>query len=376
MDHRLIIHLITGLNVGGAESVLASLLESFAPDERAHHCVISLIEADTPVADRIRELGVPVSSLGMKPGRPTLGALRRLMRELSASPPWAIHAWMYHANLLASLACLLGGHRRAHLWAIHNGLEGLERQKRLTRATIRVGAWLSRLPAAIVYVAARSADQHEAQGYKPTRRVVIPNGHDLTRFKPDPGARARLGLPASFTGPVIGHVARWNWAKDHANFLAALAHIPTAYGVMIGRDVDKDNRELEELIRHHGVGKRVRLMGLRDDVHLLMPGFDVFCLSSRSESLPGVVCEAMACGVPCVATDVGGVQEIVGDTGLVIPPENAEALAEALRTLITRPDRPALGQKARERVEKLYDIRRMTQAYLTLYARLGWRLWT
>ncbi len=363
----MIVHLITGLEMGGAECVLASFLEALAPEERRGHRVISLI-APGPVADRIRAAGVDVSSLHMKPGRPTLGAFWRLRKNLARTPGWFLYGRMYHANLMASAVCLLTGRPRAHLWAIHNGLEQIAREKRLTRLLIRLGVRLSFLPRWIVYVGRRSATQHEALGYKATRRVIIPNGHDVMRYQPDPAARARLDVPA---GPVIGHVARWDWAKDHATFLAALADVPLAQAVMIGRGIDRTNAELMALVHRYKVESRVHLLGLRTDVPNLMPGFDVFCLSSRNESLPGVICEAMACGVPCVATDVGDVADVVGNTGHVVPPENPAELAAALRTMLANPDRATLGRAARARVTEIFAVQTMVQAYRDLYREAG-----
>lgn len=364
----MIVHLITGLDMGGAECVLASFLEALQPEERKNHRVISLI-APGPVADRIQAVGVDVSSLHMQPGRPTLGALLRLRKNLATTPGWFLHGWMYHANLMASAVCLLTGRPRAHLWAIHNGLEKIASEKPLTRLLIRLGAWISPLPRAIVYVGQRSATQHEALGYARRKRVMIQNGHDLSRYKPDPSARARLNLPP---GPVIGHVARWDWTKDHATFLAALANVPLAQAVLIGQGMSHDNADLVALVRAHGVESRVHLLGLRTDVPDLMPGFDVFCLSSRNESLPGVICEAMACGVPCVATDVGDVAEVVGDTGRIVPPENPAALASALRALLADPNRITLGRAARARISTRPDRPAMAQAYRDLYRALGW----
>ena len=357
----MIVHLITSLDVGGAELVLANLLAGLDEGERKNHRVISLVSAG-PVAEKIRALGVKVGSLNMAPGRPAPAALWRLVKDLHTTPGWHLHGWMYHANLMATLACLFCFNPRNHVWSVRNSLTRMQEEKPMTRAIIRLGAWLSFLPRVILYAATSSAEQHEHLGYCKSSRKIIPNGYDLERFRPQPRQR---------DGYVIGHVGRWDWTKDHANFLAALALVPEAKGVLVGRNMDGNNADLMALVRQHGLEGRVKLLGYRADVESVMPEFDVLCLSSRTESMPNAVCESMACGVPCVVTNVGDAAEIVGDTGIVVPPENPEALAAGLREMLAR-DRVALGRAARDRVSRLYDRKKMVESCRSLYGGLGW----
>ncbi len=362
-----IIHIITGLDVGGAEMALYSLLSGLGECERPHHRVISLI-ALGPVADKIKALGVQVDSLNMPKGRPTLSGFLRLLGLLRSEPRCLLQGWMYHGNLIASFAALCRLHPRRLLWCIHNSLAQIEGEKPLTRLIIRFSALLSRLPQKIIYVAQRSARQHEAIGYAKSRTLVIPNGYDVTLFKPDASAPARLrsALGVADEIKLIGLVGRWDWSKDHANFISALSQVPGAHGVLIGKNVDADNAELMELIKTHGVQKRVHLLGYRSDVAALMPGLDLLCLSSRTEAMPNVVGEAMSCAVPCVVTDVGDAAEMVGESGWVCPSQNAAALAATLSEAL-KSDLAAQGQRARARLEARYTQEKMVEGFRQTY---------
>lgn len=372
-----IVHLITGLDVGGAELMLLALLTQMTPEERAGHRVISLIPPG-PVGEMIGKLGVPVDHLGMKPGRISLRGLLQLRGLLRSEPRWFLQGWMYHANLLATLTCLLAFRPRQHIWGIHHSLHQLAREKRLTRWIIRLSAMLSYLPRAIIYVAQRSARQHEALGYSKATTRIIHNGYDPQRLQPDAQARARLCAEFRLDAahPVIGHVARWDWTKDHATFIHALAQQPALQAVLIGKGVDAQNAQLVALLQQAGVADRVRLAGYRADVPQLMPGFDVYCLSSVTECFPNVVAEAMLCGVVCVVTDVGDAGLMVGDTGYVVPPGDARAMAQALGQAASHTQQGAAarhtqnGAAARQRIMDNFTISGMMQAYHALYAEI------
>jgi glycosyltransferase involved in cell wall biosynthesis len=119
--------------------------------------------------------------------------------------------------------------------------------------------------------------------------------------------------------------------------------------------------------------ERFIFTGERSDVHRLMQAMDVFCLSSKSEAFPNVLGEAMACAVPCVSTDVGGCREIIGDTGVLVPPSDSRALALGLLALLEKPveELRSLGRAARERIQARYSLSRAVEEYSNVYERLG-----
>lgn len=396
--HR-ICHIITGLNVGGAERHLAALLSRLEVSQKDaerqdsaaggfRNEVISLLEPGAMAA----ELGrIPVFTLGMDRGLSTPhkwpGAMRRLARLLESRPPDLVQTWMYHADLAGAAAVRLAswpGKRPPLVWGLRNAYVSRGAVRLSTRGVITMLALLSRRrgsgPAAIIAPSQTAVRIHAGLGYAAKKMAVIPSGVDTERFRPDAGARARLLDIAGFSDPnvlLVGLVSRWDPVKDVPGFLAALAALPEDVAprvrtVLMGTGLDRENRELMAMVEAHPLTHSIRLLGVRGDLPALLPGLDVAVNSSRGESLPMAVLEAMACGVPCVVTDVGDSAIAVGETGFVAPPEDAEALASAMATLLLLPDgdRRALGYAARERTLSEYGLDRSAARYAALYRAL------
>ncbi len=374
-----VVHVITGLGQGGAESVLWRL--ATLPGQEVEHIVVSLTD-DGIYGERLRAAGVTVHALGMPRGRITLGGFMALRRLIAGARPDAVQTWMYHADLIGGLAARLAG-VRAVAWGIRNSGAHLERSSRSARMVLRACALLSGvLPGAIVCAAQDAAERHAAKGYRRDRMVVISNGYDLSRYAPDAAARARVRAQWGLDGdvPVIGCVARWDPLKDHANLLRAVAALVRdgrdagLRCVLVGRGMTIDNPELMALVDKLGLRERLVLAGPSDDVPAVMNGLDLHVLSSCAEGFPNVVAEAMACGVYCVVTDVGDAAYIVGDTGVVVPPEQPEALARgietALRDVASRGQGRA-GEAGRARVLANFDLARMVRDYIAVWRRLS-----
>nr|WP_313036978.1 glycosyltransferase [Achromobacter ruhlandii] len=374
-----VVHVITGLGQGGAESVLWRL--ATFPGQEVEHIVVSLTD-DGIYGERLRAAGVTVHALGMPRGRITLGGFMALRRLIAGARPDAVQTWMYHADLIGGLAARLAG-VRAVAWGIRNSGAHLERSSRSARMVLRACALLSGvLPGAIVCAAQDAAERHAAKGYRRDRMVVISNGYDLSRYAPDAAARARVRAQWGLDGdvPVIGCVARWDPLKDHANLLRAVAALVRdgrdagLRCVLVGRGMTIDNPELMALVDKLGLRERLVLAGPSDDVPAMMNGLDLHVLSSCAEGFPNVVAEAMACGVYCVVTDVGDAAYIVGDTGVVVPPEQPEALARgietALRDVASRGQGRA-GEAGRARVLANFDLARMVRDYIAVWRRLS-----
>ena len=372
-----IAHIITGLGQGGAESVLYRL--ACYTDTSTRHVVISLTDEGVYGA-RLRAAGITVHALGMPRGRVTLSGVQALRALLRAEAPDAVQTWMYHADLIGGLAARLAG-IKAVAWGIRNSGNHLDRSSRSARMVLRACAALSRwVPRAIVCAAQDAARRHRALGYDGRNMVVIPNGYDLSRYAPDAeaGARMRALWGVGADAPLIGCVARWDPLKDHRNLLAALGQLlregQELKCVLVGRGMTPGNADLVALIESEGLRGRVLLTGPSDDVAAVMNSLDLHVLSSCAEGFPNVVAEAMACGTPCVVTDVGDAAHIVGDTGVVVPAEQPAALArgiaQALREVGTRRGPPARAA-ARERVLALFDLGRMVHAYEAVWRRIA-----
>ena len=172
---------------------------------------------------------------------------------------------------------------------------------------------------------------------------------------------------------LIGFVARYHPMKDIPTFLQALGRLmpkdKRLHCVMVGRNIGPENAALAPYFAKLPMD-RVHILGQRDDIPRLMPGFDVFCLSSvRGEGFPNVLGEAMACGVPCVSTKVGDSGHLIGDTGTIVSASNPQALADALESVVSMntTSRQAKGEAARHRILENFSLPNITKRYIDLY---------
>lgn len=370
-----ILHIITGLSTGGAERALYNLLQGGLADRFDSH-IISLGDVGT-MGPQIEALGVPVTALGMCLGRPTPAGLLRLRKVVRSLQPDLIQGWMYHGNLAATLARSACSVKPALLWNIRHSLYEIMDEKTLTRIVIRANRFFSNAPDVLLYNSRVSRDQHEAFGFVSSSAQLIPNGINCQQFAPSQNAgqqvRDELAIPADAL--LVGHVARFHPMKDHVNFLQAASMVARNFSkphfLLTGRDVTLDNPEITQHIpvdEQH----RFHLLGERRDVADLMSTMDILSSSSRGEAFPNVLGEAMACGVPCVATDVGDSGYIIGDCGVVVKPRDSESLASGIESLLTLSpsEREALGRQARSRIENDFDLTVIVERYATLYEEL------
>jgi glycosyltransferase involved in cell wall biosynthesis len=367
-------HIITSLSTGGAEMMLYKLLSAM-DRSRFESSVISLVDKGI-IGARIESLGVPVYSAGMRRGLPTPLSVWRLRQLVSQLQTDLIQGWMYHGNLAATLApYLVNCPKIPVIWNVRHSVYDLVYEKRLTRSVIRLGAKLSSQERYIIYNSKTSALQHESLGYCSDRTTIVPNGFDCELFCPSEDARFKLRrqLGIDDTTSLIGLISRYHPMKDHANFLRAMAepelHNAGINAVLVGRGVDDGNSELMGTIRSLGLEERVHLLGERKDIPEIMAGLNVAASSSYGEGFPNVIGEAMACGVPCVVTDVGDSCWVVGETGRVVPPRSPKALAKACASLLEMPEyeRRKLGERARKRILENFSLEAIVKQYERIY---------
>ncbi len=351
------------------------LMRLLSATDRSHFDadVISLMDIGA-TGDRIRELGFRVRSLEMQRGFPNPMALLKLISWLRQDRPQVLATWMYHANLLGSIAAPFAGGMPV-VWGIHHGhLNHFERTRTILVA--RACAWMPRgMVAKIICCSEHTRHEHGLIGYDPAKMIVIRNGFDLSAFRPDRGPRERVRkeLQIADHAPVLFLAGRFHPTKDYPTFVAAAAilrrTIPEARFVLCGHDVTWENPVLAQWIRDAGLTDSFRLLGRRDDVPDLINASDIACSSSVGEAFSLAIGEAMGCGIPCVVTDVGDSAFLVEETGRIVPPSDPEAFAAACESLLGMPEwqRNDLGRAARQRIVDNFELSHVARQYQQLY---------
>lgn len=371
-----IVHLITTLEYGGAETQLQRLILA-SNKERFRHIVICLAEGG-PIGSELMEAGIEVHPLGIKRGSWSPWGTLKLVRLLNSFKPDVLHCWLYHSCLMGWVAERFAPTKRL-IWALRSANPSVLAYSMQLRAIIRLCARLSGGSDCIIVNSETAKRVHQQWGYDADKMKVIVNGIDLTRFFPDLSARGsvREELGISDDCRLVGLIARFHPMKDHKTFLRTAGsvhqHHQDIHFLFAGQGMVPENEALQRLIAENHLQQVVHLLGPRRDIPRLTAALDISCLSSWSESFPNVVPEAMSCGVPCVATDVGDTAHIIANTGKVVPPRDPDRLAAAIEELIamSAEERLALGRRARERVLAQFSLQRFVAEHEKIYEQLG-----
>lgn len=370
-----VLFVISRLDTGGAEIMLLKLLENFDRDA-IEPCVISL-SSTGEVGKKIEALNIPLHSIGLnKLDIAIFGKLLKLCSCIKDIKPDLVQTWMYHADLLGGIVARLMGCKNV-IWGLRSSHLSKVSTKRMTLFVVKLCALFSRLiPIKIIACSKRAAVYHSNIGFASNKIDVIPNGFDLNRFVPcvDSKRSVRVELAIPDDAKLVGVVGRYDPQKNYLGFMESAVLIKKAfssvYFILIGKNVDKENMELVSTIKSNSLDSSVRLLGLREDIPRLMSSLDVLVSASiYGEAFPNVIGEAMACGTPCVVTDVGDSADIVGNTGKVVQPYDTTGLAtETVKVLSMSPQEILLlSQMARVRVKSNYEIGCIAQRYQSYY---------
>jgi len=368
-----VLHIITNLGQGGAEAVLYRLIE--ATHQKINHRVVSLQGAGV-YGPRLRRIGVNVETLDMPRNKLKFSGLWRLRKIIRDCSPDIVHTRLYHADLVGGIIALLSGAPPV-IWTIHSSYLGTLHKSWKTRFVRRICAILSHwIPSVIVADAENTKSVNVSLGYSPKNFIVINNGIDLSSFYSDQQVRQSLRHELQIQENVVllGFVARWDPLKDHSNLLQALfilkANNPNFACMLVGSEMTAQNAALMQLIYKNELDDHVILLGPHSDILAIMNALDLHILSSFSESMPLVIIEAMACGTPCVVTDVGDAALVVGNTGWVVPPKDPKALAAGIESAIealNKNGKDELGQRCRRIIEEKYSLDIMVESYVKLW---------
>jgi glycosyltransferase involved in cell wall biosynthesis len=362
-----VLHVISGLMTGGAERALCSIVNALG-EYQVESSVLTL--HDGPLRLELQDMGVPTVVVNPRNPIAMASCYWRARKMPGRLRPALVHGWMYHGNLVAlGIAAAFG---MPSVWGIRQGVNDARHEKFLTRLVIRASAALSGRVTSIVYNSGASRRMHSEYGFADRAGSVIFNGFDTSRYRPRPELgsviRAEIGVPDDAF--LIGHVARFHSIKNHDMFVRAVRQVQDdnsrAWAVMIGRGVEWTNSRLSQLVGNTG---RFTLLGERHDLDRLYAAMDVCCVSSWSESFPNVIGEAMACGVPCIATDVGAAESLIGQAGLLVPPGDVAAMAAAIGTFQAEDEmaRKKRRDACRMRIIEGFSIRDCASRFRGLY---------
>ncbi len=372
-----ILHIITGLGDGGAEHTLYKICKY---DKQNHHIVISLRTSDK-YAPLLNKLGIRVYCLNMK-NFFHIYKFFYLIKLISNLKPNLVQTWLVHGDFIGGIAAKFAGVKNI-IWNIRYTNFEIGRAKLSTIIFIKLLVILSfYLPKSIVVVSKRAKSTCERLGYSKKKLFLISNGYDLKILKPYKPYRSffkkKINLNKKI--PLIGKVARYDAKKDHLNLLKALALISKRkikfFCVLIGSGIDRNKVLLNELKKLKLI-KNVKLLAPINDITKVMNGIDIHVQSSRyGEGFPNVVAEAMACGTPCVTTDVGEASFIVGNSGWIVPPKNSIRLAKALEKSLIEIGTKKWNKrrnKARKRIKENFDIFKMIASYNNLWSNVNYK---
>ncbi len=370
-----ILHVISGLNRGGAEYCLKRLVENI-DSGRFSSSVISILPLG-PVADEIKNADVSIESLNCSNVLQMPRAVWHLAKSIRRIKPDVIQTWLYHADALGTIASFALPRCRL-AWNLRNS--DLSEEKRVAwRVLTSFLARMSRVPNCIIANSVAGIEAHKASGYRPRQWVHIPNGWNVADGRIEAGSRR--DLRASFRLPaddvLIGLVARLARQKDFDCFLSAVNQLQdqclNLKFVLVG---DKLTRETAEFARHlvnNGVRNRLIFLGEQANLERLLPAFDAVTLTSAyGEGMPSIIGEAMAAGLPVIATDVGDVSRLVFDENSRVAPKSPKALADKWIAFanLNSDERAALGERNRSWIAARYSIKNMVTQYENLYTSL------
>ena len=356
--------LIRALFQGGAERQLVSLAKGL--HARGHDVVVAVYyySSKEPLEKELLDAGIRIRSLQKRGRWDVLSFLFQLVRVMREERPEILHSYLTDLVTVVLKPWLLS---TKIVWGIRDSNMDLSLCDRFTRVSQKLNFRLTYFADTVIANSRAGCEYYVGQGYPRAKVVVIPNGIDTQRFRPDPEARRRVRSEWGIQDheQVIGIVAYLRPMKDHPTFLQAASLLAQERNhlrfVCVGIEPAgwaEYRDSLHQLTRSLKLTEHVIWSGGRSDMPAVFNALDLLVSSSAfGEGFGNVIAEAMACGVPCVVTDVGDSKWVVGDTGAVVPPRDPVALVKALGKLLDR--RPHTPVQIRQRIVEQFSVEKL-----------------
>lgn len=349
---------ITELDPGGAEKALFEIVTRL--DRTQWLPRVFCLGPQTELSRQLVAAGIETVCLGAT--RPTqVGVVFRLIRELWRFQPQVLQTFLFHANIVGRIAGQLAG-----VPLIYSGLRVAEKQKRWHLRLDRWTQWFVRMNVCV----SEGVRQHAIEsGLSPRKLCVIPNGIDVARYAGAvPADLTRFGIPCG-TSTIVS-VGRLTHQKGHDLLLQAVAPLllddPKRHLLIVGEGEDRG--ALTHLTRELNIEPQVHLPGWQADVPEILAACQLFVLPSRWEGMPNALLEALASGLPCVATDVEGVRDLLGpgNSGGIVTPGDVNALRMAVKSACPQTSSEP-GEKSQTFSPESHTWIRVSQSYSQIW---------
>jgi glycosyltransferase involved in cell wall biosynthesis len=361
-----ILHVILNLGYGGAESMLVKLVNQ----DKVNEIVIITLMNYSPLKDKIENRNVTVIPAFRKK-LSFVADFLNLIRKVRSFKPDIIQSWMYHSELMGLV--LKRSYPRAKLfWNIRCSTSEWLKLRFRNKIIFKMLLRGSHKVSGIIVNSHIEYKESVLLGYPEEKLIYIPNGFESVEITDKINIRNELltkfNLASEAT--LIGAVTKNSVLKDIDTLLKAFQlikiQLPLVNLILVGSGFDTDFREKLADMR---LIDNVHIYGTTNNIFKVIPGFDIAVLSSKTESFPNVIAEYMLASLPVVSTNVADIPEIVGDYGIVVPPNDPESLSNALISVfnMSYEEKAVLGKNARERILEIYPINKIFKSYLDKY---------
>ena len=375
-----IVHIISGLNIGGAERSLVNLLQKYPLSDIGSVKIISLTRGGV-LRREIMKMGFDVSEVGLSKNPISFLRLLIIFQLMLKFKPHIVQTWMYHSDLIGGI---IGRILRVRIiiWNVRGSGVSFKLNGLLTYVVIRLCSFFSKyIPDAVITNSEAAIVSHSDVGYACKKFRLIYNGFDSNRFqkldeKSITAYKKQYGVDKKTT--IIGMVGRYDIYKNPFCFIRMLKSLREDYkrgdliGIMAGEGFDEKNLEFMTFIEKMECRDYVQLIGQRSDPREVYNMFDVLVMPSTSEGFPNVVGEAMSCAVPVVATNVGDTKKLVDGIGIMVEKANPNHLAANVDLILRLSDEKLslLKSLSRKRIKEDFSIKKMVNEYNSLYQEL------